>query len=224
MVFEKFLYYVNCLNPTFFEKVFIEKKGSENLVEGIKNVFFASFVPAIVVGILMIVIGLFFSAFFVSLFSTLPSSSSGSSNGFFGLSFGLFFVILGIISTISTIVLSPISFLLSQGITWVISKVLGGKGTFTNQSFYASFFAAGYLVIYPVMIIPCVGSVLGIIFGFLLLYLQYLVVRNVHQLDSLRSAVVVISPIAFFLILYALLWVVLLGFSGGSSTASYPSY
>jgi hypothetical protein len=114
--------------------------------------------------------------------------------------------------------------LLSQGITWVISKVLGGKGTFTNQSFYASFFIAGYSIIYPVLIIPCVGSIVGIILFFLLLYLQYLVVRNVHQLDSLRSAVVVLSPIAFFIILYALLWVVLLGFSGGSSTASYPSY
>lgn len=223
MVFEKFSYFVNCLNPTFFEKVFVEKKGSENLVEGIKNVFFASFVPAFIIGLVMIVIGLFFSAFLVSLFSSFPSSS-GSSNGFFGLGFGLFFVVLGFVCAISTIVMSPISFLISQGITWVISKVLGGKGTFANQSFYASFFTAGYLIIYPVMLIPCVGSILGIILAFLLLYLQYLVVRTVHQLDSLRSAVVVLSPIALFILMYVLLWVVLLGFSGGSSTASYPRY
>ncbi len=222
MVFEKISYLVNCLNPTFFENVFSEKKGTENLVEGLKNVFFASFVPAITFGILLIVIGLFFSAFFVSLFAVIPSSSSGSSNGLFGLSFGLFFVVIGIICAISIVVMTPISFLISQGITWIISKVLGGKGTFTNQSFYASFFTAGYLIIYPVMIVPCVGSVLGIILAFLLLYLQYLVVRNVHQLSSLRSAVVVLSPIALFIILYVLLWVFLLGISGGSSYTTYP--
>lgn len=222
MVFEKFAYCVNCLNPNFFEKVFSEKKGTENLVEGIKNVFFASFVPAIIVGTLMVVIGLFFSAFFAAIFAAFSNSSS-SSSGIFGIGVGLFYVVFGVIAAILSLIVTPISFLVSQGITWVISRVLGGKGSFTDQSFYSSFFTAGHLIIYPVLLIPCIGSAFGVILLLLSLYLQYLVVRNVHQLSPMRSAAVVLLPIAVFIALYLLLYLFLFAVSGASTTYS-PTY
>jgi hypothetical protein len=115
---------------------------------------------------------------------------------------GLFLAIL-----IITPLLSIIGHLIMGGVVFVSAKLLGGKGTFTQQFYLYSLPLSVIMVLNILSIIPCIGGLLSIVIGIYSLYVEIIVVRDVHQLTTIRAAV---ATLAVPLLVFAILMVVVM--------------
>ena len=209
MIFETLKFWVNCLNPENFQKIMEENKGKENLKDAVKTIFFSSLVPAIGVAIYISVLGLLFGAVLGTLLGRLTNPDGSGFGGIFGLGIGAMAAVFGIGIAVFSIIVAPIGFLIGQGISWTIAKLLGGKGSYTSQTYFASYAHPGYAVLSILVFIPCIGNIVALILGLLYLYLTFLLLKKVHELDALRAIAVIVIPTLVVIAIYVLIWLLI---------------
>jgi len=114
-------------------------------------------------------------------------------------------VVLGLIISIAIIIFLPLIEFVSQGIYWIIAKLLGGSGTYAQQTYFRSISASVILLISILLIIPllipCIGIIVRLIIALFLSYYQYLVIKSVHGLSTSRSIAVVLAPVLLIVLL-----------------------
>ncbi len=199
---ETLSFWVRNLDPSAFERLMDERQGKGTLMEAVKTVFFSSVLPAAATALVFTLLGILFGAMFGALFALAGSSSGNASGGLFGLGFGLIYIVLGVLSAAFQLIFAPLFFLIGQGVHWVLAKIMGGKGSFREQAYFGSFIYAGYATLSVLAFVPCVGSLVLMAVLLLILYLTFLMLKRVHQLDSVRAVAVIVIPIVLILALY----------------------
>ena len=101
-------------------------------------------------------------------------------------------------SFIASLIFTPVGFFIGQGVIYLLAKLLGGNGSFMEQSWVMSTFWA------PILIagnIPIIGGILGFVGGLYSLYLTYLALQPTHRMDSTKAMTVVGILIAIAVVL-----------------------
>lgn len=198
--------WIDALWPDKLDKILEQKSGT--LVDGIINIFLSSFVPAVCMVLLFALLGVFIGLIFGAIGSMASTNLGLITGGIMGGSY----ILIGVIMAVATIIFTPISFLIGTGVHWILAKALGGKGTYSDQSYYASNITAGINVLTPIWmigsLIPCVGYIVSLAVSIYPLYLFYKVIKKVHGLDSTRSAAVIILPVVISIVLVILLYAI----------------
>lgn len=142
------------------------------------------------------------------------------------------FNILAAVASLLLIVIYPIAFIIAGFIGslvyFVIAKILGGKGSFMEQTLGIVLLTGGYYVLaFPFIAlsgIPVVGGLLGLVVmlvGLYNIYNQYLMAKRIHQFSSGRALLFVFLPIILLvviaLVIVAVLGLAFLGAMGASS-------
>lgn len=100
--------------------------------------------------------------------------------------------------------------LLGTAITWALAKVLGGKGSFTDQFYHFSIPTGGLGILSSLAsLIPCVGFLIQLVLIVYSWYLAYLIYKEVHQLTTGKAVAVVAIPIVFALLLVVIVALVM---------------
>jgi len=134
-------------------------------------------------------------------------------------------ILIAIISPI----LMVISSLIVTGVMWAVAKLLGGKGTFTQQFFQFSYPMGGIVIISSVVgLVPCIGDLISIALSLYSLYIAFEIYRSVHKLDDARAILLVALPIILFILAIILIVVLFAGviasiIAGGAASGAYYS-
>jgi len=115
---------------------------------------------------------------------------------------------LGALGIIVSPIVTLIGAFIGVGIIWIFAKILGGKGTYTQLFFLVSLFAIPMAVIGLVIVIPAVGSILGLLVGLYTLYLWVIAVQSSQELSTGRAVAAVLIPIILIGIIIAILAVI----------------
>ena len=174
------------LDPKTLENFLKEKP--EGIMGGLKNYALSFILPAI----LFFVVTLFLSTFVGSFLSLLFNSNVPVIGG----------VLFGIFLSIIVYIISILSTLIFEFIYWIIAKVLGGKGTFSAQYYFNSFFSSAFVLISFLGIIPCIGYILQFAALIYRLYIQFLFFKSFHGLSDVKAALVVLIPIVLGVLIY----------------------
>lgn len=142
-------------------------------------------------------------AFFTSLFSYLVSSYFAPSSV---MTFPIVFVTLLKLSIIALVLLY-----VSFAIFFLLAKAVGGKGSFSSQTYVLSIFLLCnnfYLIIFAILShVPSISLILSLVtfvIGLYWVYSLFQTVRTIQQLSLIRSlAVVVVSWIIYFFLSYS---------------------
>ncbi len=130
--------------------------------------------------------------------------------GLVGLLFGNVFGL--VLMPITYAIALPIASLVITAIFWVIAKLLGGKGSYSQQFYLSAIFGSPFAIINSILsIIPIIGWLALLPVGLYGLYLTFLAVREVHQLSTMRTIVVIFAP---GIIVFALFFLAKFGFIG----------
>jgi hypothetical protein len=114
-------------------------------------------------------------------------------------------------------IITPISFYLNNGITYIGARILGGKGNFSSQAYLHSLFyvplaVAGGLI-GLLSTIPTIGNCIVILMGLVIalfdFYLRIKVLKIVHDFTTGRAIGAILSPIIILLLLPICLLVLL---------------
>jgi hypothetical protein len=89
---------------------------------------------------------------------------------------------------IGSLIGTPIGFFVGQGIIFLIAKMVGGNGSFMEQSWVMSTFWAPILILTN---IPIIGGFIGLFAWLYSLYLTYLALQPTHRMDSTKALTVV---------------------------------
>lgn len=164
------------LVPDNLEKQLKTDKGT--LGDGIKNYVLAAVLAAIIMAIVTLVQSLMFGA---------PIDAA----------------IIGIIMFLIIMVIAiVIGTLITTGLSYIWCKLLGGKGTFSDQYYQFSIVASGLLIVSSVlMIIPIIGSMIAGLLSLYYLYPVFLVYRSVHKFTDGRAALAVLLPFVLLIVL-----------------------
>ncbi|MCX8197616.1 MAG: YIP1 family protein [Candidatus Micrarchaeota archaeon] len=123
----------------------------------------------------------------------------------------------GALSALTSVVLFPVSvfvvgFILSA-ILFAFAKIVGGKGKFSQQTYVLSLLIGGSALLQLPFQVLALLPLIGIIFNIPILlisvysmYSQYKLIKEAHQLSSLKAAFVVVAPLIIFAILVILLF------------------
>ena len=99
---------------------------------------------------------------------------------------------------IGSLIGTPIGFFVGQGVIYLIAKMVGGNGSYMEQSWVMSTFWAPILVLTN---IPIIGGFIGIFAWLYSLYLTYLALQPTHRMDSTKALTVVGILFAIFVVL-----------------------
>ena len=98
-----------------------------------------------------------------------------------------------------TLILAPIGFLIGSGIHFLIAKLLGGTGSYEEQTYLMATFVAPIMIITGIVgVIPFLGGCVSFLVFIYQLFLTYLAVKVVHRLETGRAVVVAVGPILIF--------------------------
>ena len=93
----------------------------------------------------------------------------------------------------------PVGFLIGSGIHFLIAKLLGGTGSFEEQTYLLATFVAPMMIINGVIgIIPFLGGCVWFLILIYQLVLTFLAVKVVHRLGTGQALVVALGPILIF--------------------------
>jgi len=172
------------------EETIEEEKNKVAFGEGIKAIFLSSLLNGFFHGLLaavFIVIMFFVMGGIASLTNPLNSWGFGGAGLFYAL-------VIFIISAIFSPILSVAGSLIWTGVLYVFIKILGGEPKF-KQLFYldslgrcATIWLAIFMI--PFLIIPLVNnfvSLISFLFSIYILYVTYLIIKNVYGLSAKRS-------------------------------------
>ena len=130
---------------------------------------------------------------------------------------------LGALGIIVSPIVTLIGAFIGVGIIWIFAKILGGKGTYTQLFFLVSLFAIPMAVIGLVIVIPAVGSILGLLVGLYTLYLWVIAVQSSQELSTGRAVAAVLIPVILIAIIIAILAVIGL-MALGTAMGGLPGY
>jgi hypothetical protein len=100
-----------------------------------------------------------------------------------------------------TLILAPIGFLIGSGIHFLIAKLLGGTGSFEEQTYLLATFVAPMMIISGVVgIIPILGGCVSFLIFIYQLVLTFLAVKVVHRLGTGQAVVVAVGPALIFFV------------------------
>lgn len=202
-IIEEIKLWISCLDPKKFKEVMAKEKGKKDLIAASRRIFISFLAYSIPIGLLMILLSLVLG----------PKAPSF---------FGLPLTVLAVAYLAACMILAPISFLLIQGVYWVLARLLGGKGEYREQAYLASFFYAGVYLLSILALVPCLGSIVSIALMILLLYLQYLLVIQMHKISNGKAVVVVVAPIIAGIILYIALYIAIMAYFTPVMVSSGP--
>lgn len=194
------------LLPSNLEKQLKTDKGT--LGDGIKNVVLAALAVDLLFLIAMVVQVVLFS-------SMADMAGDYGTVAAFGGGFGIMTVVMLIVIPIIMVVVT----LISTALSFVLCRILGGKGTFENQYYQFSIVGSGLAIVGGIFnIIPLIGGLVLVLLDIYYLYPVYLVYKGVHKLSSLMAALAVFIPI----ILAVILFVLFMGYFMASLTSVAP--
>ncbi|MEK6982815.1 MAG: YIP1 family protein [Candidatus Micrarchaeota archaeon] len=171
------------LVPSNLEKQLSEKPGS--MTDALKNYALGG----VLFSVFYFIYGII-SQVFLSIISPLYAANLTSSI----LNIGLF-------SVLAPFLFIVINFVFT-GIIYIIAKVLGGQGTFTEQFYHFSIINSGYHVATsPLSIIPLLGGLWGMAVGLYYQYPTYLIYKSVHKLSKAKAIILVAIPLVVLFIL-----------------------
>ena len=101
-------------------------------------------------------------------------------------------------SFIGSLIFTPVGFFIGQGVIYLIAKVVGGNGSYMEQSWVMSTFWAPILILTN---IPIIGGIIGLVAWIYSLYLTYLALQPAHRMDSTKALTVVGILIAIVVVL-----------------------
>ena len=105
-------------------------------------------------------------------------------------------------ASLSSIIITPIFFIIGVGILHLVASVLGGRGQFGRYAYLNATFAAPLAMISALLgFVPVVGGCLG---GILTIYgwvLTYFAIKVEYGLSDGRAIVVVLAPILAIFVL-----------------------
>ncbi len=180
------------LVPKNLEKQLKTDKGS--LGDGIKNVLLASLVVDVALLIAMLLQFLFIGSM-VGMAG--DYGAMAALGGGFGITTIIMLILVPIIMVVTTLTLTVLSF--------ILCKILGGKGTFADQYFQFSIVGSGVLILSSILnIIPVLGSMVVSLLGLYYLYPVFMVYRGVHKFSNMKAALAVLIPIVLAVILAVL--------------------
>jgi hypothetical protein len=123
-------------------------------------------------------------------------------------------------------IITPISFYLNNGITYISAHLLGGKGNYSSQAYLHSLFyvplgvVAGLIGLFSA--IPTVGNCIVVLMGLVIAIFDFIlrvkVFKVVHDFTTRKSIIAIISPIIVLLLIPLCLLVLLMIMS---STINY---
>lgn len=125
--------------------------------------------------------------------------------------------LLVLILAFAFVVLIPIGVFIGQGFYWVVARLFGGQGSFTEQTYFMSYPESAFNLISVFTLIPCLGYLVSLVIGIYSLYLQYRATKQVHGLSSLRSAAVVLSPI--ILVIFVVIIAIMISLMNANSSS-----
>ncbi|HXV44287.1 MAG TPA: YIP1 family protein [Anaerolineae bacterium] len=100
-----------------------------------------------------------------------------------------------------TLVLAPIGFLIGSGIHFLIAKLLGGIGSFEEQTYLMATFVAPLMIVNGVIgLVPFLGGCISFLVFIYQLVLTYFAVKVVHRLGTGQAVVVAVGPALIFFI------------------------
>ena len=115
----------------------------------------------------------------------------------------------------------PIFALIGSVVYYVIAKIFGGKGGFKDQTVALMLVIGGIAIIgFPFVALSSVmlvGGIFGLIYMLVSLYglyNMYLMVKEVHNLSSMKAALVVLIPIVLAFIVAFVMAAALVGLAG----------
>ncbi|MCL6088695.1 MAG: YIP1 family protein [Candidatus Marsarchaeota archaeon] len=122
---------------------------------------------------------------------------------------------------IFAIVMGLVSSFVMAGLVHLASKLLGGKGSFTQLYYLLSIIAVPIAVLNVVTIIPVLGGILGLVVSLYSLYLWVLAGSKLYGMTMMRSAgavliaVVVVMAVAFVFAMFTAAGLVASGAAAG---------
>jgi hypothetical protein len=120
-----------------------------------------------------------------------------------------------------TLILAPLGFLLGSGIHFLIAKLVGGTGSFEQQTYLMATFVAPLMIVSGVVgVIPILGGCVSFFIFIYQLVLTFLAIKVVHRLGTGSALVVTLAPAVIFLLCLLCLFLGLFGliFSAASSS------
>ncbi len=102
---------------------------------------------------------------------------------------------------------------IGTGILWIIAKVLGGKGEFSQQYYLSALFMPLIVILSSV---PILGMIVGFLGGLYSLYLLTLSLKEVHSFSTMRAVAVWIIPAILAVILAFIIGAAILAYIGAA--------
>jgi hypothetical protein len=116
-------------------------------------------------------------------------------------------------SSVVTVIMTPIFFLIGTGILHLIARALGGTGEFGSYAYLVATFQAPLLIVRSVVsLAPFLGvclNAIALIYGLVLLYYA---TKVAHNLASGRAIAVVVAPIILLLAFLGCIIIAVLSF------------
>jgi hypothetical protein len=133
--------------------------------------------------------------------------------GLFG---GISTIVGAIALVVITVILSPIIFLLFQGVYWVLAtKIFQGSGSYKDQCFLMSLPTAAIAVLNPVFLIlsfiPCIGYLILFVYAFYPLFIHYKIIKRLHKLETLPAIAVIAIPVILVSVIITVLFFAMIG-------------
>lgn len=184
---------------------FRKMKKKADLVEGFKHVLVAGIIAGILGAIVAAVAGA-------------AVAEMGPLGGLFAGA-----AIAGVL--IGTPILAVLGWLIGSLVWFVFARLLGGKGSYTAQTYLIALYTAPLIVITAVLnIIPLVGAILGMLVSLYGLYLLTMAIREAHGFDTVKAALSWIIPLVIVGIIVFLAGVAFLGaMLGGAGGGLVPT-
>ncbi|MFA6035733.1 MAG: Yip1 family protein [Candidatus Micrarchaeia archaeon] len=166
------------------------KKGQGGIKEGAKFILISSFIVAAIQAVLQLAL---FGSF---------AAAGGSGLLVFGGLYGLFLII-------AVPIMSIIIAFILQGIIYAIARMLGGKGSFADQ-FYLMAIPTSVMTLSAILqLAPCVGALAVLAIALYLLFVEIVIIRDLHQISVLKAAFATLAiplVITIVIVLAALLY------------------
>lgn len=85
--------------------------------------------------------------------------------------------------------------LVMNAVVWVMAKLLGGKGSYSDQFYLYSLFGAPVMLVSGVLsIVPIVGGLIGGLLSLYSLYPLTMALKQVHGFDTMKAVIAWLVP------------------------------
>ncbi|MBD3210459.1 hypothetical protein GF318_03695 [Candidatus Micrarchaeota archaeon] len=175
---------------------FSQELGKQGFMRGAKDIFISNLIP-LAIGFIFLMLFAVYGAL-LGLMATLAAPGIGILALAAMVVAGLVLVVLYFASPI-------ISWLIQSAVQYLIAKLLGGTGSFRNQSYLIALGSASAAIVFSILyvfsFVPCLGyaaNAVMILVGIYAIYLNYRAVKIAHGLSTIKAAVVTLAPVAIF--------------------------